>query len=128
MTGKPREGKGYVYFVKLNDYTNCYKIGSTENIKKRVSELGCKFGKISIVMTAESDHKYQDEQEIHRLLYNYCNQKIISDAIYNRENINPFEFPGGPCNCEHFKFDAASLPLAIAVFASCPVHKPPAGL
>jgi hypothetical protein len=118
MIRPPRDGKGCVYFVKLDDYTDCYKIGSTVNIKKRISELEWQFGKVSVVMTANTDHKYQDECEIQRLLYDYCNQKIISDAMYNRENLNPLEFPGGPCNQEHFRFDTRTLSLATAAFKS----------
>lgn len=111
-------GIGYLYFVKLEEYNNCYKIGCTCDVTTRLKNLEYKYGKILLLASGLVSDKLKHERELKRLLYPFCNQKVVSDRICNHLPLNdPTEFPGGVVNYEHLVLpDGTSKYKALQVF------------
>lgn len=108
--------KGKLYFIKLDDYENCYKIGCTQNLEQRLCTLQSRFGNISIVCVKDSNAIFQCEQKLKDKLYLLSNSKHSCDRSYNNMKMYATEYPGGVGSLEHLKVDPVDIPYVTNIF------------
>jgi DNA-binding Xre family transcriptional regulator len=58
--------KGYVYFVK-HEELGVTKIGKTSDLKIRLQQLKCQFGKVTLIHSIETDNAIELEKYFHKL-------------------------------------------------------------
>jgi len=110
------KGVGYLYMVKLDDFRNCYKVGCTSDVTKRLTVLKSRFGNTTLVSSALFKDKQKHEQEVKRLLYPYCNRKTVADRMYERLPLGIADYPGGVTSEEHLVLEGANVYRAIQEF------------
>lgn len=95
------DSPGHVYFIKYHQYRNCYKIGSTGNLFKRLSTLGGKYADIELLAYGFAHDRFWAEKYLQSIFYDHCNNATACSCVRNGRRFN-FQFRGDITSTEHF--------------------------
>jgi hypothetical protein len=121
MPSKTPNGEGFVYLAKFKLFENCYKIGSTSNIRGRLAALENSFGSTDFVIYGCVKNKVSAEREIQKILHKCSNNAIIAECMLNHlseDDILKRLCPGSPISIEHFVFTENDVSTVKSAFES----------
>jgi hypothetical protein len=81
---KKTDAPGYVYFIKLSYFRNCYKIGSTADVFKRVQALESYYGPVELIAFGYTNNKLKTECEIQEHLRQFSHSHFLYELLKNR--------------------------------------------
>lgn len=113
-------GPGFVYLVRLDNFKNCYKIGSSSNIKKRMQHLNNSFNGATLLACKHSETKLITEWEIQNLLHKHSNNAIFAKCIFDgvpENKIIELLCAGHYISTEHFIFNDSDMQYVVSLFA-----------
>jgi hypothetical protein len=103
---------GHVYLIRYNHCKNCYKIGSTSNIFKRVSSLGVRRrGYIELIAFGYAYDRLFAERSLQNILYRLTNKYRAFEA---RVKID-YQFAGTITSSEYFIMKTPDVCNAIMI-------------
>lgn len=94
------DSRGYVYFIRFHYAKNCYKIGSSGNIFKRIRYLGA-FGEVELLAYGYSHDRYLSEKQLQMIFYDKCNNSHINKTMKTNRQID-FQWRGDINSTEYF--------------------------
>jgi len=72
---KKDDAPGYVYLIRFNHSKDCYKIGSTGNLFKRMEAFGDQWNDVDLIAYGYASDRLLIEREIQYLLSDYNNNQ-----------------------------------------------------
>ena len=107
------DAPGYVYLVRFNHAKNCFKIGSTGNIYKRMRAFGDESIDSDLIAYGYASDRLLVERQIQWILSEFNNNQK-----FNRmwPQIVNYQFRGDLNSTEHFHFDTVDVCNAIMLF------------
>ena len=129
---KYQNKEGYVYFIRFHHLRNCYKIGSTKNLLKRLRSIagGARQG-IELIAYGYSFNRTDVEFQLQMLFHHQSNYRRIFDAINMPKGKVNYDFWGSSGSIEYFIFTPKKAKQVIAIMkmlcasvAVCPALKP----
>ena len=79
-----QDGPGYVYFIRFEHAKNCYKMGSTNNIDRRLSQFGRHY--VELIVCGTTKNKLETELKIQNMFREYNNNQ----NLYRRTKFGRF--------------------------------------
>ena len=101
-----QDGPGYVYFIRFEHAKNCYKMGSTNNIDRRLSQFGRHY--VELIVCGTTKNKLETELKIQNMFREYNNNQ----NLYRRTKFGRFvdyQHRGDINSTEHFIFPHTSI-------------------
>jgi hypothetical protein len=84
---KPSDAPGYIYFIKFGYFKNCYKIGSTSDVFKRIQTFQ-RYGPIELIAFGYTNNKFRTECEIQDHLRQFSHSHFLYELLKNRLDEN----------------------------------------
>lgn len=107
------DSPGYVYLVRFNNAKDCFKIGSTGNIYRRMKSFGDKWNDVDLIAYGYASNRLLVERQIQWILKEFNNNQKLYKMW---PQIINYQFRGDLNSTEHFHFDTITACNVIMLF------------
>ena len=101
-----QDGAGYLYFIRFEHAKNCYKIGSTNNIDRRLSQFGKHY--VELIVSGTTNNKLDTESKLQNMFREYNNNQNLYRRTRFGNSID-YQYRGDINSTEHFIFPHTSI-------------------
>lgn len=110
INNKPKD-PGQIYFIRFDNAKNCYKIGLTNNVWKRLYCIGN--NNIELIMLGTAQNKLKVEKELQYKFIEYSNNYTYHRFLKNKpigsKQVVDYQYAGDMFSMEHFIFPHTSI-------------------